>query len=72
MSLARKLGAYESTVDEDEVYCTRAFLTPVAAARQFVGKMLTEKGGNVGSLWRERCVGVDGISIPRWERATFP
>ena len=47
---------------EDEVDCTRVFLTPVAAARQVVGEILTERRGNVSTLERSVSSRADGIS----------
>src|SRR5688572_9604718 len=47
---------------EDAVDCTLLLLTPVPAARQVVGEMLTEKRGHVGSLRRQ------GLIERRWNQ----
>lgn len=47
---------------EVEVDGTLALLTPVAAARQFVGDSLTKQRGDVSLLWRQRGV-VDEMNM---------
>lgn len=52
----REVGRVRIDCRKGEVRGTLAFLMPISVARQFVGKMLTVKRGNVSSLGSESCV----------------